>query len=94
MRRKQNFEIVFGFKNDTAVLTFSLRFLSTPFPSLFGFESRLISIEKKKNRRKARLAYGRAWGEEKKEKRPWEGYGKRELVHRPGGGPGRGQGHG
>ena len=35
MRRKQNFEIVFGFKSDTAVLTFSLRFLSTPLPLLF-----------------------------------------------------------
>ena len=35
MRRKQNFEIVFGFKSDTAVLTFPFRFLSTPLPSLF-----------------------------------------------------------
>jgi len=34
MRRKQNFEIVFGFKSDTAVLTFSFRFLSTPLPSI------------------------------------------------------------
>ena len=25
---------------------------------------------------------------------PWEGYGKRELVHRPGGGPGVGLGEG
>ena len=31
---------------------------------------------------------------EREEKRPWEGYGKRELVHRPGGGPGGGQGEG
>ena len=34
MRRKQNFEIVFGFKSNTAVLTFSFRFLSTPLPSI------------------------------------------------------------
>ena len=35
MRRKQNFEIVFGFKSDTAVLTFSFRFLSSPLFSHF-----------------------------------------------------------
>ena len=34
MRRKQNFEIVFGFKSETAVLTFTFRFLSS---FLFGF---------------------------------------------------------
>ena len=34
MRRKQNFEIVFGLKSDTAVLTFSFSFLSSPPPSL------------------------------------------------------------
>ena len=32
MRRKQNF---FGFKSDTAVLTFTFRFLSSPLFSLF-----------------------------------------------------------
>ena len=35
MRRKQNCEIVFGFKSDTAVLTFTFRFLSSPLFSLF-----------------------------------------------------------
>ena len=35
MRRKQNFEIVFGFKSDTAVLTFTFPFLSSPLFSLF-----------------------------------------------------------
>ena len=35
MRRKQNFDIVFGFKSDTAVLTFTARFLSSPLFSLF-----------------------------------------------------------
>ena len=34
-RRKQNFEIVFGFKSDTAVLTFTFRFLSSLIFSLF-----------------------------------------------------------
>ena len=34
MRRKQNFEI-FGFKSDTAVLTFTFRFLSSLLFSLF-----------------------------------------------------------
>ena len=34
MRRKQNFEIVFGFKSDTAVLTFSFPFLSLSLPSI------------------------------------------------------------
>ena len=32
---KQNFEIVFGFKSDTAVLTFTFRFLSSPLFLLF-----------------------------------------------------------
>ena len=31
MRRKQNFEVVFEFKSETAVLTFTFRFLSSPF---------------------------------------------------------------
>ena len=31
MRRKQNFKIVFGFKSDTEVLTFTFRFLSSLF---------------------------------------------------------------
>ena len=31
MRRKQNFEAVFEFKSETAVLTFTFRFLSSPF---------------------------------------------------------------
>ena len=35
MRRKQNFEIVFGFKSDTAVLTFTFRFLCSLLFSLF-----------------------------------------------------------
>ena len=35
MRRKQNFEIVFEFKSDTAVLTFTFRFLSSFLFSLF-----------------------------------------------------------
>ena len=35
MRRKQNFDIVFGFKSDTTVLTFSFAFLSSPRFSLF-----------------------------------------------------------
>ena len=35
MRRKPNFEIVFGFKSDTAVLTLTFRFLSSPLFSLF-----------------------------------------------------------
>ena len=35
IRRKQNFEIVFGFKSDTALLTFTFRFLSSPLFSLF-----------------------------------------------------------
>ena len=35
MRRNQNFEIVFGFKSDTAVLTFTFRFLSSLLFSLF-----------------------------------------------------------
>ena len=35
MHRKQNFEIVFGFKSDTAVLTFTFRFLSSLLFSLF-----------------------------------------------------------
>ena len=35
MSIKQNFKIVFGFKNDTAVLTCTFRFLSFPLFSLF-----------------------------------------------------------
>ena len=35
MSRKQNFEIVFGFKSDTAVLTFTFHFLSLLLFSLF-----------------------------------------------------------
>ena len=35
MRRKQNFDIVFGFKSDTVVLTFTLRVLSSLLFSLF-----------------------------------------------------------
>ena len=35
MRRKQNFDIVFGFKSDTAVLTFTFPFLSSPLFSFF-----------------------------------------------------------
>ena len=35
MRRKPNFEIVFGFKSDTAVSTFTFRFLSSFLFSLF-----------------------------------------------------------
>ena len=38
MRRKQNFDIVFGFKSDTAALTFTFRFLSSPlFSSCWAF---------------------------------------------------------
>jgi len=37
MRRKQNFEIVFGFKSDTAVLTFTFRFLLFLAGHLVGF---------------------------------------------------------
>ena len=36
MCRKQNFEIVFGFKSDTAVLTFTFRFSCLIFFSLAG----------------------------------------------------------
>ena len=36
MRRKQNFEIVFGFKSDTAVLTVTFCF-RTLLPSFFAF---------------------------------------------------------
>ena len=36
MRRKQNFEIVFGFKSDRAVLTFTFRFSCLIFFSLAG----------------------------------------------------------
>ena len=35
MHRKQNFDIVFGFKSDTAVLAFTFPFLSSPLFSLF-----------------------------------------------------------
>ena len=35
MCRKQNFKIVFGFQSDTAVLSFTFCFLSSPLSSLF-----------------------------------------------------------
>ena len=35
MRRKQNFNIVFGFKSSTTLSTFTFRFLSFPLFSLF-----------------------------------------------------------
>ena len=35
MHRKQNFDMVFGFKSDIAVLTFTFPFLSSPLFSLF-----------------------------------------------------------
>ena len=35
MRRKQNYDIVFGFTSNTAVLTFTFSFLSSPLFSLF-----------------------------------------------------------
>ena len=35
MHRKQSFEIVLGFKSDTAVLTFTFCFLSSPLFSFF-----------------------------------------------------------
>ena len=35
MPRKQNFNIVFGFKSDTAVLTFTFRFFSSPLFFVF-----------------------------------------------------------
>ena len=41
MRRKQNFEIVFEFKSDTAVLSFTFRFLSSP---LFSFAEHLVGF--------------------------------------------------
>ena len=49
MRRKQNCEIVFGFKSDTAVLTFTFRFLSSPLfslflPHFFSFAGHLVGL--------------------------------------------------
>ena len=49
MRRKQNFKIVFGFKSDTAILTFTFRFLSSPLVSLllphgFSFAGHLVGF--------------------------------------------------
>ena len=35
LHRKQNFEVVLMFKSDTAVLTFTFHFLSSPLFSLF-----------------------------------------------------------
>ena len=48
MRRKQNFEIVFGFKSNTPVLTFTFRFLSSPLFSFFlpHFLLSFILVEK------------------------------------------------
>ena len=42
MHRKQNVEIVFGFKGGTAVLTFTFRFLSSPF--FFSFLASFFSV--------------------------------------------------
>ena len=49
MRRKQNFEIVFGFKSDTAVLTFTFCFLSSPLfllflPFFFSLAGHLVGV--------------------------------------------------
>ena len=49
MHRKQNFERVLGFKSDTAVLTFSFHFLSSPLlllllPHFFSSAKHLISF--------------------------------------------------
>ena len=46
MCRKQNSEIVFGYKSDSAVLTFTFRFLSSPLfslllPPFFSFAEHL-----------------------------------------------------
>ena len=41
MCRKQNLEIVFEFKSDTAVLNFTFRFLSSP---LFSFAVHLVGF--------------------------------------------------
>ena len=41
MCRKQNLEIVFEFKSDTAVLNFTFRFLSSP---LFSFAEHLLGF--------------------------------------------------
>ena len=62
MYRKQNFKIVFGFKSDTAVLTFTFRFLSSPlftFLASFFFScwafSRLIILVGKVFRKAFRI---------------------------------------
>ena len=49
MCRKQNFEIVFGFKSDTGVLTFTFHFLSSlffhfSFLILFSFAGHLMGF--------------------------------------------------
>ena len=49
MRRKQNFDIVFGFKSDTAVLTFTFRFLSSLLflfflPHFFSLDGHLVGL--------------------------------------------------
>ena len=49
MRRKQNFEIVLGVKIDTAVLTFTFHFLSSPLflfflPHFFSLAGHLVDI--------------------------------------------------
>ena len=48
MRRKQNFKIVLGFKSDTAVVTFTFRFLSSLFsiflPHYVSFAGHLVGF--------------------------------------------------
>ena len=49
MGRKQNFEIVFGFKSDTAVLNFTFCFLSSPLfllflPHFFSLAGHLVGV--------------------------------------------------
>ena len=49
MRRKQNFKIVFGFKSDTAVMTFTFRFLSFAlfllfWPHFFSLAGHLVGF--------------------------------------------------
>ena len=49
IRKKQNFEIVFVYKSDTAVLTFTFRFLSSPlfslfFPHFFSLAGHLVGL--------------------------------------------------
>ena len=47
MRRKQNFEIVFGFKSDKAVLTFTFRFFSS---LVFQKAFRILGLGERKGR--------------------------------------------